>query len=132
MQRGKNEKAEFVEVARRDGRVCSAIERTHAAGLECHCNVFLTKDNTCQFSEILDTLKSMGVERTSFSLADYQPTRRGRRHEQIRPELGDLSPMADRAFGIDCSAKAIEKAQWIAEEIASSSDLQNWRKSAME
>lgn len=30
-----------------------------------------------------------------------------------------------RDFGIDCSRKAIEKAQWIAEEIASSSDLQN-------
>jgi MoaA/NifB/PqqE/SkfB family radical SAM enzyme len=80
------------------GLVCSAIERTHAAGLECHYNVFLTKDNTCQFSEILDTLKSLSVERTSFGPADYQPTKRGRRHEQIRPELGKLSLLAARAY----------------------------------
>lgn len=56
---------------------CTAIERTHSLGLECHANVFLTKESIKQFDELLNALKSLNVERISWAPAFFQPTKRG-------------------------------------------------------
>lgn len=40
---------------------CLGVERLHVAGLEVGCNVFVTKANTVQLSELRGTLSELGI-----------------------------------------------------------------------
>lgn len=72
-----------------------AIKRVRAAGFRCGCNVFLTKENIPQFPQMVEALQTMGMDETSWEIAIYSPTVRGRLYEELRPELEEIASLAD-------------------------------------
>jgi hypothetical protein len=73
-----------------------AIQRVHAVGLRAGANVFVTTANAGQAKRLLETLGQLQVDQMAWEPASYYPTPRGRRNERLRPQLGDLLPLADR------------------------------------
>lgn len=75
---------------------CLAVERAHAMGLRCGCNIFVTKENVGQFDELVATVRGMSVDGMCWDVARYHPIARVRRREGVRPEQEDLLPVAER------------------------------------
>lgn len=73
-----------------------AAERVLEMGLNVGCNIFLSKENLKQFDALVEATQRMGASETSWEIASYYPTPRGRRYEQSRPELHELLPMAEQ------------------------------------
>lgn len=78
------------------GETLLAADRARSVGLDVGCNVFLTRENVGRFDALVEDLRCHGVGEFSFEPATYYPTARGRRYETLRPELYDLSPLAER------------------------------------
>jgi hypothetical protein len=77
---------------------CLAVRRAQECGLGAGANVFLTKPALRDFDRLLAVLHDLRLGNTSFAVADYSPTPCGRRYEALRPELGDLLPIAQRVL----------------------------------
>jgi hypothetical protein len=73
-----------------------AAARIHAAGLRVGCNVFVTKTNLERFGELIDAVDALDLDEESWEPAAFYPTRRGRRHGVLQPDLDDLEPVAER------------------------------------
>lgn len=76
---------------------CLAVRRVRECGMGSGANVFLTKPGLRDFDRLLSVLLELRV-RMAFTVAAYTPTVRGRRYEALRPELGDLLPIAQRVL----------------------------------
>lgn len=74
---------------------CLAVRRARESGLGTGANVFLTKPSLSDFERLLAVLVDLGLEELAIGPAAYTPTARGRRYEVLRPELRDLSPIAE-------------------------------------
>jgi hypothetical protein len=72
---------------------CLAVRRARECGMGSGANVFLTKPGLRDFDRLLSVLLELRV-RMAFTVAGYTPTVRGRRYEALRPDLGDLLPVA--------------------------------------
>lgn len=79
---------------------CRAVGRIRSAGLRCGCNLFITKESLCQFEAMVETLRRLNLDEVSCEVAQYRPTARWRRHEELRPELEDLLPHAERIWDL--------------------------------
>ncbi len=77
---------------------CLAVRRAQQCGLGTGANVFLTKPGLRDFDRLLSVLLGLRLGHMTFTVADYTPTARGRRYEALRPELGDLLPIARRVL----------------------------------
>jgi hypothetical protein len=73
---------------------CLAVERAHAAGFRCGCNVFATKEALAQFDALVQRLHDLPLDETGWEVARYHPIPRRRLSERSRPELTDLAPYA--------------------------------------
>jgi hypothetical protein len=80
------------------GETCLAVRRARQCGLGTGANVFLTKPGLRDFNRLLSVLRDLGLGQMAFTVASYTPTARGRRYEALRPELGDLLPIARRVL----------------------------------
>jgi hypothetical protein len=77
---------------------CLAVRRARECGIGSGANVFLTKPGLREFDRLLSVLLDMGLGVMAFTVAGYTPTARGRRYQALRPELGDLLPIAPRVL----------------------------------
>jgi len=77
---------------------CLAVRRAQECGLGAGANVFLTKPGLRDFDRLLSALLDLRLGHMTFGVAGYTPTARGRRYEALRPELGDLLPIAQRVL----------------------------------
>ena len=77
---------------------CLAVRRARECGLGASANVFLTKPGLGDFDRLLPVLLDLGLGQMAFTVAGYTPTARGRRYQALRPELGDLLPIAQRVL----------------------------------
>jgi hypothetical protein len=76
---------------------CLAIQRARAAGLSVGGNIFLTTASLAQLDELTAVRRRLPVNAAlCFTVADFLPTPRSRRNEQLRPALPDLLPHAAR------------------------------------
>jgi hypothetical protein len=75
---------------------CLSVRRARQFGLGAGANVFLTKPGLRDFDRLLSVLRDLRLGHMAFTVASYSPTARGRRYEALRPELGDLLPIARR------------------------------------
>jgi MoaA/NifB/PqqE/SkfB family radical SAM enzyme len=77
---------------------CLAVRRAQEAGLSTGANVFLTKPGLVEIDRFLETLRELGLDgpKAHVGVAGYFPHARGRRYEELRPELADLLPVVDR------------------------------------
>jgi hypothetical protein len=77
---------------------CLAVRRARQRGLGAGANVFLTKPGLRDFGRLLPVLRDLGLGVMAFTVAGYTPTARGRRYQALRPELGDLLPIAEQVL----------------------------------
>jgi hypothetical protein len=77
---------------------CLAVRRARECGLGAGANVFLTKPGLGDFDRLLPVLLDLGLGQMAFTVARYTPTARGRRYQALRPDLGDLLPIAQRVL----------------------------------
>ena len=77
---------------------CLAVRRAQELGMGSGANVFLTKPGLRDFGRLLPVLQDLGIRTAAFTVADYTPTVRGRRYQALRPELGDLLPIAPQVL----------------------------------
>jgi hypothetical protein len=77
---------------------CLAVRRAQEHGLGTGANVFLTKPALRDFDRLLAVLLDLRLDMFAITVAGYTPTPRGRRYEALRPELGDLLPIAQRVL----------------------------------
>ena len=77
---------------------CLAVRRARECGLGTGANVFLTKPALRDFDRLLSVLLDLGLDSPNITVAGYTPSARGRRYEALRPELGDLLPIAPRVL----------------------------------
>jgi hypothetical protein len=76
---------------------CLAIERARAAGLSVGGAVFLTKASLAQLDELTALRRRLPLNAAlALTVADFLPTSRSRRNEQLRPALPDLLPHSAR------------------------------------
>ena len=80
------------------GETCLAVRRAQECGLGTGANVFLTKPAVRDFDRLLSVLLGLRLDMFVITVAGYTPTPRGRRYEALRPELGDLLPIARRVL----------------------------------
>lgn len=93
---------------------CLGVERLHAAGLAVGCNVFVTKTNAIQLTELAGTLSELGIEQECWQPAAFYPHGRSRRHERLRAEYDDLRSVA---------AEIARRSSWYRRQWA---DLERW------
>jgi MoaA/NifB/PqqE/SkfB family radical SAM enzyme len=74
------------------GLVKTAMERARSVGLHVGANVFLTKENLADGANLLEQVKRLQLQETSWEVASYYPTARLRHYEAHRPELPDVQP----------------------------------------
>jgi hypothetical protein len=77
---------------------CLAVRRAQECGLATGANVFLTKPALRDFDRLLSVLLDLRLDSPNITVAGYTPSARGRRYEALRPELGDLLPIAPRVL----------------------------------
>lgn len=77
---------------------CLAVRRARECGLGVGANVFLTKPSLGEFDRLLPVLLDLGLGQMAFTVASYTPTVRGRQYQALRPDLGDLLPIAQRVL----------------------------------
>ena len=77
---------------------CLAVRRARECSLGTSTNVFLTKPGLGEFDRLLPVLLDLGLGQMAFTVAGYTPTARGRRYQALRPDLGDLLPIAQRVL----------------------------------
>jgi hypothetical protein len=77
---------------------CLAVRRARECGIGSGANVFLTKPGLRDFDRLLPVLQDLGIRNPAFTVAGYTPTVRGRQYQALRPELGDLLPIAQRVL----------------------------------
>jgi hypothetical protein len=92
--------------------------RAQESGLGRGANVFLTKPALPGFDRLLGTLLDLGLAQLWIASAVYTPTPRGRRYEALRPDLGELQPVARRVL----DASPLLSDQW--------SDLESYTEAA--
>ena len=86
------------QVANRKGAFLEtiiAIERAKNVGLRCGTNLFLTSANAYQIPQILEFFRAVGMDEFSAEVVSYNCNPRGREHQSLRPELGQLLPFAE-------------------------------------
>jgi len=81
---------------------CLAVQRARECGLGTGANVFVTKPGLRDFGRLLGVLLDLQLGHMAFAVAGYTPTPRGRRYEALRPDLGDLLPIAQRVRDESC------------------------------
>ena len=77
------------------GKSLRAIELARQAGMNTGCNLFLTKENVQQFSQLVADLQSAGIQQISMEVYGFTPNARGRHTEPLRPEWRDVQPLVE-------------------------------------
>ncbi len=77
-----------------------AIELTRLAEMRAGCNLFVTKENTHQFDQLVADLQHAGIQEIIPCLYGFLPNARGRHSELLRPEWQDVRPLVEKLNSI--------------------------------
>ena len=77
-----------------------AIELTRQTEMRAGCNLFVTKENTQQFDQLVADLQQVGIQEIIPCLYGFLPNARGRHSEPLRPEWQDVQPLVEKLDAI--------------------------------
>lgn len=103
-----------------------ALERVRSAGIDLQFNVFITKENIGEISELINNVivPDHVHERILISVARYNATSRGRRYEKIRAEYSDAEKISSIMAEYSCDYDSIPDKEKLLADIKANTEAE--------